>query len=99
MNRFLDAQTNIYESALKEIKRGEKSSHWMWYIFPQYKGLGQSLTSQKLMRVNTLTFYLQNIVRHLIKLEVILGFCQILNGKIIMDHEMFHIFFESLANE
>lgn len=47
LNRFIDAQENIYESALNEIKRGNKSSHWMWYVFPQYKGLGYSSTSQK----------------------------------------------------
>lgn len=47
LSRFLDAQTNIYEIALNEIKRGEKLSHWMWFIFPQYKGLGYSSTTQK----------------------------------------------------
>ena len=47
LNRFIDAQENIYESALNEIKRGNKSSHWMWYVFPQYKGLGYSSTSRK----------------------------------------------------
>ena len=47
LNRFLDAQTNIYEIALNEIKRGEKTSHWMWYIYPQFKGLGYSSTTIK----------------------------------------------------
>ena len=47
LSRFLDAQTNNYEIALNEIKRGNKSSHWMWFIFPQYKGLGYSSTTQK----------------------------------------------------
>ena len=47
LNRFIDSQENIYESALNEIKRGKKTSHWMWYIFPQYKGLGYSSTTQK----------------------------------------------------
>ena len=47
LNRFIHAQENTYESALNEIKRGNKSSHWMWYVFPQYKGLGYSSTSQK----------------------------------------------------
>ena len=32
----------MYETALKEIKNGEKESHWMWYIFPQLRGLGES---------------------------------------------------------
>ena len=39
LNRFIDAQTNTYESALNEIKKGKKSSHWIWYIFPQLDGL------------------------------------------------------------
>ena len=40
--RFLAAQENTYEVALAEIKRGKKRTHWMWYIFPQLRGLGQS---------------------------------------------------------
>lgn len=47
LNRFLDAQKDLYEIALNEIKTGKKFKHWMWFIFPQYKGLGYSLTSQK----------------------------------------------------
>jgi uncharacterized protein (DUF1810 family) len=43
---FLEAQENIYIQALTEIKSGKKQSHWMWYIFPQIKGLGHSSTSQ-----------------------------------------------------
>lgn len=42
LNRFLDAQQKMYEIALKEIKNGKKQSHWMWYIFPQLRGLGMS---------------------------------------------------------
>jgi uncharacterized protein (DUF1810 family) len=45
LNRFLQAQSNSYEIALLEIKKGGKSSHWMWYIFPQIYGLGNSSTS------------------------------------------------------
>ena len=44
--RFLEAQKDVYEIALKEIKNGRKTSHWMWFIFPQIKGLGQSETSK-----------------------------------------------------
>ena len=47
LNRFLDAQKDLYEIALNEIKTGKKFKHWMWFIFPQYKGLGYSSTSQK----------------------------------------------------
>lgn len=47
LNRFLEAQNNSYHTALNEIKSGRKYGHWMWYIFPQYKGLGFSSESQK----------------------------------------------------
>lgn len=40
--RFLEAQNHNYLKALSEIKSGKKISHWMWYIFPQLKGLGKS---------------------------------------------------------
>lgn len=46
LNRFIEAQENDYEIALSEIKSGRKRSHWMWYIFPQFKGLGYSETSK-----------------------------------------------------
>lgn len=46
LNRFLKGQENDYLTALSEIKAGRKRSHWMWYIFPQVKGLGFSETSK-----------------------------------------------------
>jgi uncharacterized protein (DUF1810 family) len=46
LNRFLEAQQGDYEQALTEIRNGRKRSHWMWYIFPQYDGLGFSSTSK-----------------------------------------------------
>jgi uncharacterized protein (DUF1810 family) len=46
LKRFTDAQERDYEVALAEIRGGKKRSHWMWYIFPQIKGLGFSSTSQ-----------------------------------------------------
>jgi uncharacterized protein (DUF1810 family) len=45
LNRFVTAQEGIYERALAEIKAGRKRSHWMWFIFPQFAGLGFSSTS------------------------------------------------------
>jgi len=42
LNRFLEAQEKTFETALSEIQSGKKRSHWMWYVFPQYKGLGMS---------------------------------------------------------
>jgi uncharacterized protein (DUF1810 family) len=46
LNRFVLAQEADYDQALAEIRRGRKQSHWMWYIFPQYEGLGFSSTSR-----------------------------------------------------
>ena len=46
LSRFIDAQQSAYNGALSEIKSGRKTSHWMWYIFPQVKGLGFSETSK-----------------------------------------------------
>jgi uncharacterized protein (DUF1810 family) len=42
LQRFLDAQASVYEQARRELKMGRKESHWMWFIFPQIAGLGQS---------------------------------------------------------
>ena len=47
LNRFVQAQEDDYERALYEIERGRKRSHWMWYIFPQFDGLGFSTTSKQ----------------------------------------------------
>ncbi|PQA56962.1 DUF1810 domain-containing protein [Siphonobacter curvatus] len=46
LNRFIEAQQEEYAQALSEIKNGRKRSHWMWYIFPQLKGLGYSHMAQ-----------------------------------------------------
>lgn len=42
LDRFRSAQEGSYETALQEIKSGRKQSHWMWYVFPQIRGLGHS---------------------------------------------------------
>jgi len=48
LKRFISAQDNYdtYKKVIKELPNGKKESHWMWYIFPQIKGLGTSSTSQ-----------------------------------------------------
>ncbi len=46
LQRFIDAQALTYGDALREIKGGAKQSHWMWFVFPQLKGLGRSSTAQ-----------------------------------------------------
>jgi len=46
LNRFIEAQRGVYDSALAEIRRGRKAGHWMWFIFPQIAGLGASSTAR-----------------------------------------------------
>lgn len=46
LQRFVDAQAPVYESALRELRLGRKQGHWMWYVFPQMRGLGMSSTSR-----------------------------------------------------
>ncbi|MCK1514146.1 DUF1810 family protein [Bradyrhizobium sp. 190] len=47
LQRFLDAQTPIYARVLAELRRSQKQSHWMWFIFPQVAGLGHSAMAQR----------------------------------------------------
>ena len=46
LGRFTNVQESIYDRALSELRSGQKRSHWMWYIFPQIDGLGQSATAR-----------------------------------------------------
>jgi uncharacterized protein (DUF1810 family) len=46
LTRFVQAQEHDYEQAMSEIRSGQKRSHWMWYIFPQFHGLGSSATAR-----------------------------------------------------
>lgn len=45
LDRFIKVQENSFDRVLSEIKIGKKVTHWMWYIFPQIKGLGKSYNS------------------------------------------------------
>jgi uncharacterized protein (DUF1810 family) len=47
LQRFIDAQHPIYGEVRDELQAGQKETHWMWFIFPQIKGLGTSATAQK----------------------------------------------------
>ena len=47
LQRFVDAQHSAYATARAELQNGRKTSHWMWFVFPQLKGLGSSATAQK----------------------------------------------------
>ncbi len=46
LSRFIIAQQQSYKTALREIQKGRKTSHWIWYVFPQIEGLGRSSTAQ-----------------------------------------------------
>lgn len=46
LERFVDAQHGVYETVCAELKAGRKASHWMWFIFPQLRGLGHSATAR-----------------------------------------------------
>jgi len=71
--RFLEAQNQMYLTALTEVKKGSKKSHWMWFIFPQVKGLGTSETARYfgLNGIFQATEYLKHPVlgRHLVEIS------------------------------
>jgi len=46
LDRFIEAQEESYPAALAELEEGAKQTHWMWFIFPQLRGLGKSSTAQ-----------------------------------------------------
>jgi uncharacterized protein (DUF1810 family) len=46
LGRFRSAQEGVYPGVVEELRRGRKSGHWIWFIFPQVAGLGRSATSQ-----------------------------------------------------
>lgn len=47
LQRFVDAQNPVYGDVLDELRRGRKASHWMWFVFPQMRGLGHSAMAHK----------------------------------------------------
>jgi len=47
LSRFVEAQARCYARVLEELTAGEKTSHWMWFIFPQLRGLGMSSTARR----------------------------------------------------
>ncbi len=47
LQRFVAAQQDVYDAALSELRAGRKTSHWMWFVFPQIAGLGRSPTAQR----------------------------------------------------
>jgi uncharacterized protein (DUF1810 family) len=47
LRRFVDAQDPVYGTVLAELRNGAKRSHWIWFVFPQLRGLGHSATAQQ----------------------------------------------------
>lgn len=64
LKRFVEAQHDDYEDVCAELSAGSKSTHWMWFIFPQIKGLGMSATSDRfaISSLNEAKAYLQHPV-------------------------------------
>ena len=62
VSRFIEAQENTYSDALSEIRNGRKRTHWMWFIFPQIKGLGNTQMSVKysINDINEAVFYINH---------------------------------------
>ena len=62
LERFISAQQSAYHTALTELKAGKKQRHWMWYIFPQILGLGDTEISKKyaIQDLNEATEYLRH---------------------------------------
>ena len=73
LNRFIGAQESYYQTALEEIRNGCKNSHWIWFIFPQMKGLGHSPAAQNygITSLNEARAYLANptLRKHLIEIS------------------------------
>ena len=47
LERFVSAQDTCFENVLSELKAGRKSTHWMWFVFPQLEGLGKTIISER----------------------------------------------------
>ena len=76
LTRFLDAQNKLYLTAFSEIKKGKKETHWMWFIFPQIKGLGKSTIAKyyALADLNEAKEFLNHpvLAKHLIEISELL---------------------------
>lgn len=74
--RFLEAQNKMYLTAFSEIEKGKKETHWMWFIFPQLKGLGSSDTAKyyAIANLKEAEEFLQHPIlgKHLIEITTLL---------------------------
>lgn len=64
LQRFVDAQADVYEEVLAELAQGRKTTHWMWFVFPQLRALGRSVTAHYygIVSVEEACAYLQHPV-------------------------------------
>ena len=62
LQRFVDAQQSVFDSVIAELKQGRKRGHWIWFVFPQLKGLGHSANSEffGIASVQEAAAYLEN---------------------------------------
>jgi len=86
LNRFLQAQEHVYSNVLAELQSGQKTTHWMWFIFPQVEGLGQSAPARlyAIKSLDEATQYLNHPIlgaRLLECAEIVVG----IHGKSISD--------------
>lgn len=72
LSRFVEAQEQSYDIALQEIKQGYKQSHWIWYVFPQIKGLGYSTMAQfyAIQSLDEAKAYLQHLLLRVHLIEI-----------------------------
>ena len=106
LERFIKAQEFNYENALAEIKKGRKTSHWIWFIFPQLKNLGSSRNAKYygIENLDEAKKYLENKIlrRHLLEIsqellelknndiEYIMG-SEIDKAKLLSSMTLFHL--------
>ena len=64
LDRFIKAQSSVYDQVLRELRSGLKLTHWMWFIFPQMSGLGSSAMAIKyaISGLEEATEYLNNLI-------------------------------------
>ncbi|KRD12604.1 calpastatin [Flavobacterium sp. Root901] len=76
LTRFLDAQNKLYLTAYSELKKGKKETHWMWFVFPQIKGLGKSDIAKyyAIADLEEATAYLNHpiLAKHLVEIAQLL---------------------------
>lgn len=88
LSRYLEAQEQTYEEALLEVKAGQKTGHWMWFIFPQLAGLGFSEASRyyAIKNIEEAKAYLEHPVlgKRLKEITKVLLEIETANGRLII---------------